>query len=317
MAPALTSEAATRARDKLPGTTSLACISPAGVLMGKNINMNLTGNVNHAFTADPRKSTQPHASAARYITTSVVDKSILANKSVSSKSVRKQLNVRRLVNSNLVTPPQTMCIAPDAEFAGGSAAPLSTPVSPPVSTVDGSLRSAALLTTNSVREKSSEQHRHSFRLLQRIRRLQSRQSISHTKQQLTGFVTQQNRNLEPIDTGNGGDLKPDVLKTKDVKNLSTAALVNLVHKLQSSQPAALRQHLSGRHNSEPEPTKLLPLDEDGCAEFDRVSGHLSHNLKHLEKVVDSDATESSSGGESCDEMDYDFENDCKETRPSL
>jgi KAT8 regulatory NSL complex subunit 1 len=134
------------------------------------------------------------------------------------------------------------------------------------------------------------------RLLKRLRRLESRQAISHVKQQMSGFVMTTQQSLQATRQ----DFKNELLHGHDVKNLSTAALVNLVQKLQASQSKR------SRHDSEAK--DQLHLEEETCLELDRVAGHLQSNLRHLEKAIDSDATESSSGGESCDEMDlYDEE----------
>ena len=165
------------------------------------------------------------------------------------------------------------------------------------------------------------------RMLHRLRRLQSRQSISHTKQQLVGFMTDQQKNLDAFmklsrsasGSSSAIDLKAELLQSKDVKNLSTAALVNLVHKLQSSQPLTLRQHLAGA-NSTAEVAATEPsmkLDGDLCTQLEQTAGQLQTNLCHLESNWDSDATESSSGGESCDEMDYGYPWDEKLPKPAM
>lgn len=164
------------------------------------------------------------------------------------------------------------------------------------------------------------------RMLHRLRRLQSRQSVSHTKQQLTGFMVDQQKNLDTVTklsrsaSSSNIDLKAELLQSKDVKNLSTAALVNLVHKLQSSQPLTLRQHLAGATSTSAETAVTEPsmkLDGDLCAQLEMTAGQLQTNLRHLESSWDSDATESSSGGESCDEMDYGYTWDEKLPKPGL
>jgi len=43
------------------------------------------------------------------------------------------------------------------------------------------------------------------------------------------------------------------------------------------------------------------LDQPVCAELRQVSRRLDQNLRHIEAAVDSDATESSSGGEDTDD----------------
>ena len=161
------------------------------------------------------------------------------------------------------------------------------------------------------------------RLLRRLRRLQTRQAISHARQQMSGFVDHQHRNLETVRTSKAqsptaADLKAELFQSRDVKKLSTATLVNLVQKLQSSQPMTLRQHLAGVTTEGAEQEKILHLDDENCTEFERTAGHLSSSLHHLEAVLDSDATESSSGGESCDEMDYDYDWDGRtQPKPSM
>lgn len=144
------------------------------------------------------------------------------------------------------------------------------------------------------------------RLLKRLRRMQSRQAISHTKQQLSGLVDcqQQKRNAATTSvTGSSGSLD-----LKGVENMSTAALVNYVNVWQSQKPASNNNKCRNRDNKHQEQCSAVKrLEEDLCAELDQVSGHLGVNLHHLERGLDSDATESSSGGESADEADYDYD----------
>ena len=161
-------------------------------------------------------------------------------------------------------------------------------------------------------KRQRELQKRSGQISRRLRRLQNWQAISHARQQLTGLVDYQQNTLhlqaKAIDCDDG---KSTVLQDKNVKSLSTSALVNLVQSWQSrhGQP-------SSRSKSSPEPEPQTKLDEDLCVELDRVGGNLRSNLSHLEEAVDSDATESSSGGESCDDMDYD-DWDGKTPRPAL
>ena len=163
------------------------------------------------------------------------------------------------------------------------------------------------------------------KLLRRLCRLQSRQGASHVRKQLSGFVDIQQKHLNAIAKaskttgGNGGsvDIKAELFGNRDVKNLSTAALVSLVHKLQSSQPVTLRQHLASAPPEGSDQESKLKFDEETCMEIDRVAGNLHSSLGQLESGLDSDATESSSGGESCDELDYDEDWDGKMSRPAM
>lgn len=177
----------------------------------------------------------------------------------------------------------------------------------------GLLNNVDRLAETAKRQRDLE--RQADRLLRRMRRIQSRQTIVHVQQQLSGFVDHQHKNLQTIakamkpQPSNSVDLKTELLQSEDVKSLSTAALVSLVRKLQTSQAMSLRQRLANANQSSNESgTSVLRLDEDLCTEMNRVSSTLQKDLKHLESAMDSDATESSSGGESCDEdFDYDEE----------
>jgi KAT8 regulatory NSL complex subunit 1 len=107
-------------------------------------------------------------------------------------------------------------------------------------------------------------------------------------------------------------------KEKKVKGISTYAMANLFRRLDllSQQQAAV----STRHQSlqryfgsgsgdnallapSSNGPRLLPkLSADVKNELENVVGQLHTQLKMVENCVDSDATASSSGGESCDEM---------------
>ncbi|XP_013394790.1 KAT8 regulatory NSL complex subunit 1 isoform X3 [Lingula anatina] len=198
-----------------------------------------------------------------------------------------------------------------------------------VTNVAGSSRESQATTNNTGSSRpennndSSHRQQHlekrATRLLKRLRRLQAQQAVTHTRQQMMGFVTTQHRNLQSIANSNRlpdpnllptTDLKTELLQSEDVKNLSTASLVNLVRRLQASQ-ITLRQRLSSNNTDS---RSVLTLDEELCDDIDRTAGNLSMNLRHAESAIDSDATESSSGGESCDEMDWE---ECEPTKHQL
>ena len=170
----------------------------------------------------------------------------------------------------------------------------------------GVLTSADLSAEVNRRQRDLE--RKADRLLRRLRRLQSRQIVSHTKQQLNGLVDHQHRNLQSVAKSmksppSNVDMRAELLQSEDVKSLSTAALVSLVQRLQSSQQLSLRQRLTGASGSD-SGASVLKLDESLCVEMNKTSSTIQMQLRHLQSAVDSDATESSSGGESCDEDDY-------------
>ncbi|XP_064595229.1 KAT8 regulatory NSL complex subunit 1-like isoform X2 [Liolophura sinensis] len=141
-------------------------------------------------------------------------------------------------------------------------------------------------------------------LMRRLRRLQSKQVQIHVRQQMSGFTAYQNANVQEL-VKSGGDhadvaqfeeTKADVWQAEDVKNLSTVALVSLVKKLQTSQmkpPPSVPK---------PEPVNVLHLEKEICIESEQTASQLESYIRHVHGAVDSDATESSSGGESADEQ---------------
>ncbi len=192
-------------------------------------------------------------------------------------------------------------------------------------TVSSSVKVRVMANTEAIPEMLRRQRKiemRARRLSGRLRRLQSRQAVAHIKHQLSGLVEHQHKNLQTMaksmkspNPSTSVDLKTELLQSEDVKSLSTAALVTLVRKLQSSQALSLRQRLAHQQAVSEGGSSVLRLDEDLCLEMNRVSGTLQMNLHHLETALDSDATESSSGGESCDEdFDLDYE---KPPRSSL
>ena len=141
-------------------------------------------------------------------------------------------------------------------------------------------------------------------LLRRLRRLQGKQLDMHVKSQIKTFTEYQHQNLQTVATKairpNALDRDNSLFHSNDVKNLSTAALVNLVRKIQTSQSKmSVEQRLN--KSSKVETRGVLVMDPSMSTESEKKSGHLRANLRHWSLAVDSDATESSSGGESCDE----------------
>ena len=139
-------------------------------------------------------------------------------------------------------------------------------------------------------------------LLRRLRRLQGKQLEVHVKSQLKNFTEYQHQNLQTVATK---AIRPNVERdsslfhSNDVKNLSTAALVNLVRKIQTSQSKMTVEQRLNKSKG------VIAMDPSMSAESEKKSGHLRSNIKHWSLVVDSDATESSSGGESCDDSEDD------------
>lgn len=152
-------------------------------------------------------------------------------------------------------------------------------------------------------------------LQRRLRRAQGRQVEQHTRQQLLIYVEYQLQNLQtvaktissPANEKNGSDLKKELL-SDDVKNLSTAALVSLVQRLQASSSSSFQHHhhhqpqqLLPPQLSKPEVTSILTMADDVRRESKVAAAKLAMNLNFMQSALDSDATESSSGGESGEE----------------
>ncbi|PVD35813.1 hypothetical protein C0Q70_02782 [Pomacea canaliculata] len=157
-------------------------------------------------------------------------------------------------------------------------------------------------------KKQAQLERRMEFLLRRLRRVQGRQMEGHVRHQLRHFVAYQQNNLQtvtkPINpssfTNDGsGDLKAE-LCSDDAKNLSTAALVDLVHRMQASQavPASSTRPVP---SVKPEVTNVLTMADDVRRETRVTAEKFLMNLHFMQSALDSDATESSSGGESCEE----------------
>lgn len=165
---------------------------------------------------------------------------------------------------------------------------------PPVASPRGSPELLDLARTRrGVLERRAE------RLERRLRRLQLRQACQHSAGQMAAFFEHQQtslglpclmpqRLLHRKLSRDGADIKAEfLLQSEDVKSLSTAALVSLVRKLEESHGSAAAADLR--------------LSAQDRVEGERVSAALRATLSHQERAVDSDATESSSGGESGDD----------------
>lgn len=135
-------------------------------------------------------------------------------------------------------------------------------------------------------------------LLRRLRMLQSRKLDGHVKSQLKAFVDFQHQNLQSAVSKviwPFNDKPNTFFNCDDVKNLSTSNLVTLVRNLQA------KPKLTIENNKKTE--GILVMDRIVSAESEKKSGHLQACLRHWIASVDSDATESSSGGESCEEWE--------------
>ncbi|XP_076031601.1 non-specific lethal 1 isoform X2 [Oratosquilla oratoria] len=101
-----------------------------------------------------------------------------------------------------------------------------------------------------------------------------------------------------------GDLPLDILKADTMRSMSTSALVSLVRRMEISQGLA---RLAAARRPQP-PAVVVKLNPEVNTELEALGAEYYASARHHHANHDSDATESSSGGESCDEADN-F-NDC-------
>ena len=169
---------------------------------------------------------------------------------------------------------------------------------PTVSSVQESIINPAELSNDALKKQHTLERRSQF-LLRRIRRLQGRQLDSRVKTQLKAFIDFQHQHLQTVASKAIRPFSENAFfNCSDVKNLSTSNLVTLVRKLQASQPKPLLD-ANVRNNKK----GVLHMDQVVSSETERRSGLLRTNVRHWNDVVDSDKTESSSGGESCEEWE--------------
>jgi KAT8 regulatory NSL complex subunit 1 len=188
------------------------------------------------------------------------------------------------------------------------------------------------------RKKQFEMERKCEWLLRRLRKLQARTMGKHVSEEVTGLLENAHRMLNHsasqkeqtssvglssgavgvcVQSEETSAAKSEISrKEKKVKGISTFAMANLFRRLDmlSQQQAAVstRNHSSQRYfgsgsgdhasSSSNGPRVLPKFSAEDKNELEKVSGQLHTQLKMVENFVDSDATASSSGGESCDEM---------------
>lgn len=143
------------------------------------------------------------------------------------------------------------------------------------------------------------------RLLKRLRRLQCREVNSAVKEKLGQVVTSLGQMLgdRPVVTAIPKITNKDPLGSRELTTLSTAELVSYVQKMQSSQQHSFFSRSAASHCSHSLDLTECPskLNEAMRLHLRDTPGRLTSNMRHLKSTLDSDATESSSGGESGDE----------------
>jgi len=173
---------------------------------------------------------------------------------------------------------QVVCSVSDLKQAANNAAPVPSMAQPREVTLDAVLaRQRSLLCR-------------ADRTLMRLRRLQSREANSSVRRQVAGLVSTLRRSACQAAAMN--DMSA-VRSTPDLKSMSTLELVGLVRHMQSSEAISTVAR----------PSKNSTLQLSVCPDMAATADQLSSNVRHLEAAVDSDATESSSGGETDDEVE--------------
>lgn len=170
--------------------------------------------------------------------------------------------------------------------------------------------------------------RRQARLQRRLRRVTSRGLSATVSGQLRDLLehghavlAQQQEQQAPLDDGAAPPTPPEVnletLRADTMRNMSTTALVNLVRRVEASQ--GLNRLGSSTHRPSvrpqqqpaapipaptptPAPTPSLALPEHTRVEVAAVASEMQA-AAHAHTHHDSDATETSSGGESCDELE--------------
>lgn len=169
--------------------------------------------------------------------------------------------------------------------------------------------------------------RRQARLQRRLRRVTSRGLSATVSGQLRDLLeyghaalTQQREQQAPTDDGAAPPTPPEVnletLRAEAMRTMSTTALVNLVRRVEASQglgrlrsshrPAGSSKQQSPASipasTPTPAPTPSLALPEHTRVEVAAVASEMQA-AAHAHTYHDSDATDTSSGGESCDELE--------------
>ncbi|BFZ22697.1 hypothetical protein BsWGS_25737 [Bradybaena similaris] len=139
-------------------------------------------------------------------------------------------------------------------------------------------------------------------LLRRLKRMKGKVVEAHTREQLKCFVNFQHKNLQKVaktiknEAPGPDELKEHFLSSDEVKNMSTAQLVRLVKTYQPNQSAS-----AGDVSSKKWPNSAVVMDSTLREESLRTSERLAQRVEAAAAELDSDATASSSGGESGDD----------------
>ncbi|XP_018022169.1 uncharacterized protein LOC108678302 isoform X2 [Hyalella azteca] len=243
--------------------------------------------------------------------------------------------------------------SPFIAFSGqGVSGPLSVPTVTPVTLpMSPELEASTVLSSLSVRQLRLQKRQ--AQLLRRVRRLTGRGLASSVSTQLNQLIAHGRPLLMPphstnpvvaacsddddtevsakavtsphVDAGISGPLPPPRYDAAAFKTMSTANLISYVREMETrsletikslsvSDTATSQLPSPGAVKAEPD-VKNVCLSENLRYELQTVSGEVKVAARlHVEH--DSDATESSSGGESCDELDQEYDSDVHtDTKP--
>nr|CAD7199563.1 unnamed protein product [Timema douglasi] len=176
------------------------------------------------------------------------------------------------------------------------------------------------------KERIEEAHKRQFelerrceRLLRRLRKYQARVMGKHVAEEVTSLLEFVQRTIRTTPHREGGDVNSSEGAGSSKTDGKGSPLMGLLRKLDmiSQQQAAVsaRHHVINKYfgsgssdrspssHGQPYGLRTLPrLTTETKLELEHVSGRMHTQLKLVETSMDSDATASSSGGESCDEM---------------
>lgn len=180
-----------------------------------------------------------------------------------------------------------------------------------------SKESRAKETLEELHKKQLKLEKRSEFLLRRLRKLQARSMGQHISGEVVGLLECLHRTLRRVKESNIDGNEENVKIEEPITPVSANTLKNIVKKLEvssmiqsnvvSKPRGSLRYFGSGSvehsslRGSGSGPVVVPKLTPQTRQELERVSGLLQTEMKIVEKQIDSDATASSSGGESCDE----------------
>ncbi|XP_071552694.1 uncharacterized protein nsl1 isoform X1 [Panulirus ornatus] len=158
-----------------------------------------------------------------------------------------------------------------------------------------------------------QMERRQARLQRRLRRVTARglgASVSGQLREVLEYahvtLAQQREHASTSEEGPTPPTPPEVgveaLRADAMRTMSTSALVNLVRRVEASQGLARLAAASQRPTRSQPPTPAPTLPDQTRAELAAVGAELEA-ATHAHTHHDSDATETSSGGESCDELE--------------